>query len=113
MNTTAAINANAIRPAPWRRLATAARRIADDRSHEIPAGFATRVVAIAFARVEPTLSALFARLAWRAFGVASVLMIASVALNLGSAVEAIGGDDARLSAAVHDPVGEYLEAAQP
>lgn len=92
----------------WSRLAATARQVAAAECVQMPAGFATRVVAVAFARIEPPLSALFARFAWKACGLAALLMLATVAVNLGTVVRAIERDDKLTAAAVVDPVGEYL-----
>ncbi len=64
----------------WARLAAAARTVRDDREPSAPYGFATRVVAIAFAQ-ERRVATLFERFAFRALGVASLLALFSVALN--------------------------------
>jgi hypothetical protein len=65
----------------WQRLAAAARQVRDERDTAAPAGFATRVAAHAFARVEQPFSALFARFSWRALGFAALLALVSVAAN--------------------------------
>lgn len=94
--------------APWDRLAAAARRApADTRDASAPAGFATRVSALAFASVEPTFSALFARFSMRALGVCALLMVAGVALNLGTALKAFESEPV----AINDPVTEWFDAS--
>lgn len=65
---------------PWSRLTAAARQARDDREPELPYGFATRVVALAFAQ-ERRVASLFERFAFRAVGLASLLALFSVALN--------------------------------
>ena len=65
---------------PWTRLTTAARNAREDCDAAAPYGFATRVVALAFAQ-ERRVSSLFERFAMRAVGVASLLALFSVALN--------------------------------
>lgn len=65
---------------PWARLTAAARDAREDRDASAPYGFATRVVALAFAQ-ERRVSSLFERFAMRAVGVASLLALFSVALN--------------------------------
>ena len=65
---------------PWSRLTTAARAVHDERDATPPYGFATRVVALAFAQ-ERRMASLFERFAFRAVGVASLLALFSVALN--------------------------------
>lgn len=65
---------------PWSRLTASARELRDDRDTAAPFGFATRVAALALAQ-ERRISSAFDRFALRALGVASLLAIASVALN--------------------------------
>jgi hypothetical protein len=65
---------------PWSRLTAAARDVRDERDATPPYGFATRVVALAFAQ-ERHVASLFERFAFRAVGVASMLALFSVALN--------------------------------
>ena len=65
---------------PWSRLIAAAREVRDDRAAEAPYGFATRVVAIAFAQ-ERRVASLFERFAFRAVGVAALLALFSIVLN--------------------------------
>ena len=90
---------------PWSRLTAAARRAPDDRETAAPYGFATRVVALAFA---PERKASFAeRFALRAVGLSCLLAVLSVAVNYthlpaaadrpvatASAEEYAGGEDA-------------------
>ncbi|MBI4626048.1 MAG: hypothetical protein HY736_22860 [Verrucomicrobia bacterium] len=64
----------------WWRLTTAARQSPDERHVTAPYGFATRVAALAFAQ-ELTMSSVVERVALRAFGVACLLAILSVAVN--------------------------------
>ena len=95
-------------PPPWTRLVAAARLIpADQRDASAPLGFATRVSALGLAGIEPTFSALFARLSLRALGVCGLLMVLGVTLNLGSVLNAFETD----SVAVNDPVAEWFSAA--
>jgi hypothetical protein len=65
---------------PWSRLTAAAREVRTDRDAEAPFGFATRVVALAFAQ-ERRVASLFERFAFRAVGVASLLALFSIVLN--------------------------------
>lgn len=65
---------------PWTRLTAAARQVREERDASAPYGFATRVVALAFAQ-ERRVASLFERFALRAVGVASLLALFSVALN--------------------------------
>jgi hypothetical protein len=64
----------------WARLTSAARQVSDDRDTSAPYGFATRVVALAYAQEEKVVS-LLERFALRAVGLAALLAIGSVALN--------------------------------
>jgi hypothetical protein len=66
--------------AAWTRLTAAARTVRDERDAAAPYGFATRVVALAFAQ-ERRVASLFERFALRAMGVAALLALGSVALN--------------------------------
>jgi hypothetical protein len=94
---------------PWNRLVAAARLApADERDASAPFGFATRVSALGLARVEPTFSALFARISLRALGVCAVLMVLGVTLNLNSVLNAY---EAESSLTLNDPVGEWLGAS--
>ena len=94
---------------PWSRLVAAARQApADSRDESAPLGFATRVSALGLAGVEPTFSALFARLSLRALGVCAVLMVLGVTLNLNSVLNAY---EAESSLTLNDPVGEWLGAS--
>jgi hypothetical protein len=77
----------------WQRLAAAARQVRDERDTAAPAGFATRVAAHAFARVEQPFSALLARFSWRALGVAALLALASVAANYSSISALVSSSD--------------------
>ena len=65
---------------PWTRLTAAARDVREERDSSAPYGFATRVVALAFAQ-ERRVASLFERFAFKAAGVASLLALFSVALN--------------------------------
>ena len=65
---------------PWTRLTAAARDVREERDSSAPYGFATRVVALAFAQ-ERRVASLFERFAFKAVGVASLLALFSVALN--------------------------------
>ena len=74
---------------PWSRLTAAAREGREDRDASVPYGFATRVVALAFAQ-ERRVASLFERFALRAVGVASLLALFSIVLNY-PALSATGG----------------------
>lgn len=101
-----------MRPPPpsWLRLVAAARRRPPvEADLMVPPGFATRVVALAFASVgERPLLGLFERFSWRALGVAGGLAAASVLLNITPAVHAFQHD----IAAEQDPVAVVLDLAR-
>ncbi len=91
---------------PWNRLVAAARLAPiDEPDASAPLGFSTRVSALGLARVEPTFSALFARLSMRALGVCGLLMVLGVMLNFSSVLNAFETDS---SLTLNDPVGEWL-----
>ena len=73
----------------WNRLVTAARRLPDARGTAAPAGFGTRVAALALGRRAPV--SLLDLLAWRALGVACILALSAVALNYEEAARRLGG----------------------
>ncbi|MEI6861324.1 MAG: hypothetical protein WCL04_03640 [Verrucomicrobiota bacterium] len=88
----------------WPRLATVVRLAPPPAQADAPPGFATRVVALAFAARPPiTLAALCDVFSWRALAVAAIIAIVSVAANLNAV---LGSDDDVL--AVNDPVAEVL-----
>ena len=88
----------------WPRLAAAARLAPPDESGlAAPAGFATRVVALAQERA-PALVSLYELFSWRALAAAALIAIVSVAANLGSVLGS--ADDEPI--AVSDPVAEVL-----
>lgn len=92
----------------WDRLVAAARRApaGDLRPVEAPVGFATRVVAQAFARTgEASLLGLLDRFSWRALAVAFGLAVASVGLNFASARQVFLPD----TLADQDPVTVVLD----
>ncbi len=92
----------------WFRLVQAARLApADARDEAAPHGFSTRVAALAFATANPSLSAMLARLSWRALTVAALVMVVSVAANFKPLV-ATFSQDRDTTAALSDPVGDWL-----
>ncbi|HTJ77815.1 MAG TPA: hypothetical protein VL357_02360 [Rariglobus sp.] len=92
----------------WFRLAALARLAPSDASDEAaPPGFATRVAALAFAVAEPSLSAVLARLSWRALTVAAVVMLVTAAANF-SPLLASFSQDRDVATVLSDPVGEWL-----
>jgi hypothetical protein len=79
---------------PWNRLVAAARSApAEARADHPPYGFATRVAALAFERVERPLWGLYERFSWRALGLAAGLAVASAVLNVAPALQAFNDDD--------------------
>ena len=92
---------------PWPRLTAGARLApADTRDTAAPHGFATRVAALAFSRSEAEMQTVLARFAWRAFGVAAVLMVVSVFTNFTPALSAF---ESNYIATLSDPVTEWLD----
>ncbi len=92
---------------PWLRLVATARMVpADTREAVAPHGFATRVVALAFATSEFSMMSLFARLSWRALAVAAVVMLVSVVANFKPMLTSFDRD---ASMVLVDPVGEWLD----
>ena len=65
----------------WQNLVSAARSVRDDRATGAPYGFATRVVAQAFAAESRPAPLLLDRFCWRALSVAGLLAVAGVAAN--------------------------------
>ncbi len=91
----------------WPRLVAIARLApADERDAAAPSGFATRVVAIAFAVDEPSMTSVFTRLSWRALAVAALVMFVSVAANFKPMLTSLDRD---ASTVLVDPVGEWLD----
>jgi hypothetical protein len=77
---------------PWSRLVAAARHAPDGRDTVAPYGFATRVVALAFARERAVVS-LFDRFALRALGLACLLAVLSVAVNYSALTKSVLVED--------------------
>ena len=96
---------------PWSRLTAAARQVPDDRDPSAPLGFATRVVALAFAQ-ERRLDSLFERFSLRAVGVAGLLALLSVAVNYGvltSATASVAMADEESAVPTDDAVAVVLD----
>lgn len=91
---------------PWARLTAAARRAPDERETAAPYGFATRVVAQAFAQ-ERAAASLFDRFALRALGVACLLALLSVAVNYSVFSTSTTADD---DLPADDPISALLNA---
>ena len=92
----------------WFRLVAAARLApANKREEAAPAGFSTRVAALAFASAEASFSAMLARLSWRAVTVAALVMAVSIAANFDTLLASFSQDH-DVTAALSDPVGEWL-----
>lgn len=87
----------------WERLVARARRAPGEPAVAAPPGFATRLVARAFACPEPTAEVLLARFALRGFFVALTFSFASVVLSY-SALTASGDPET----AAGDSVAELL-----
>lgn len=89
----------------WSRL-TAAARLAprDEGDLTAPAGFATRVVALAQERA-PALASLYELFCWRALTAAALVAVVAVVTNLGPVLRAVEDD----ALAVSDPVAEVLD----
>lgn len=101
------MNPNASRD-PWSRLVTAARTVRDDRDTTAPYGFATRVAALAFSQERRVVS-VFDRFALRAFGVACLLAIASVAVNY-SVMKTSAPAEEHIAGVTDDPMTVLLDA---
>jgi hypothetical protein len=69
-------------PSPWERLASAARRAPQESDAAAPYGFATRVVAQAFAMPPSNAQALLERLALRGFIAAGAMGLAAAAYGV-------------------------------
>lgn len=93
---------------PWSRLVAAARQVGDTRDCAAPYGFATRIVALAFAQ-ERSVASLFDRFALRAVGVACLLAIASIAINYSSMTRSQSADEP-VATATDDPMALLLDA---
>lgn len=91
---------------PWSRLVSAARLVRDDRDVAAPYGFSTRVAALAFS-TERRVATLFDRFALRALGVASLLALASIAINYSSLLHQPTPVEEQASA--DDPMSELLD----
>jgi len=92
----------------WQELVDLARKAPrqDGGVVNVPFGFATRVVAQAFAPVERGVASLFEPFAFRALSLASLLAIAAVAANVSPVLQALGDEIAVVNG---DPIGELLE----
>lgn len=97
---------------PWDRLVAAARRASDDLAGDFspPAGFVTRVVALAALSSSAAGTALFERLALRALGCAVAVMMVSVVWSVAPTATAASAEDRTLD--LLDPVGEVLQLVQ-
>ncbi|MFH1496957.1 MAG: hypothetical protein ABII82_03945 [Verrucomicrobiota bacterium] len=97
---------------PWERLVAAARRAPDELAGDLvsPAGFATRVVALAGVSAQAAGTAPFERLALRALGCAVAVMMLSAVWSIAPTATAAAADDRALD--LIDPVGEVLQLVQ-
>jgi len=92
-------------PTAWPRLAAAARLAPrDEGGLAAPAGFATRVVALAQERA-PALASLYELLSWRALTAAALVAAVAVVTNLGPVLRSAEDDTLTVS----DPVAEVLD----
>ncbi len=88
----------------WQKLTTAARRAPEDTaSLQAPYGFATRVVAQAFAVADRPVAQMIEGLSWRALGISALIMIAVVAINLSPVLNSI---DDEVTALTDDEITE-------
>lgn len=90
---------------PWWRLTAAARQTPLTRDEAAPYGFATRVAARAWTGNALPVSSLFPQWSWRALGVATVLALATLAVNY-EALAQRSVEDTVLSA---DPVAAVVD----
>lgn len=87
----------------WKLAAAAARRVAEERPTEAPFGFATRVVTHWKASPEPSIAAIWQRLAWRVLGGVAAALLAMIALDA-----AASAPDDPLTADIGDTVSEVF-----
>lgn len=85
----------------WQRLIALARQI-PARETAVPAGFATRVTALASAAPLPNPWAVLERLAWRGFVAAAVCGVAAVAYSF-SGLMPDGSDDVPVETLTFNP----------
>ena len=92
----------------WQELVDLARKAPqqDEGVVKVPLGFATRVVAQAFAPAERGVASLFEPFALRALSLASLMAIAAVAANFSPVLQALGDEIAVVNG---DPIAELLE----
>jgi hypothetical protein len=88
----------------WRRLAAAAAKAPDSLETSAPFGFASRVVARAFERQQPSFSTVLDRLSWRALAVSCVLTAICIASSYSSWASL-----AEEESVPQDPVSEIIE----
>lgn len=97
---------------PWMRLAAAARRAPDGRDTAAPYGFATRVVALAYAQ-ERKMTSLLERFSLRALGLACLLTGLTVATNYSVVIKLFTEEEAIVAPVTmtDDPVAELIDVA--
>ena len=97
-NTPATTAAAPARATAWPRLAAAARAAiaADTRDAAAPYGFATRIAARALGPQYAAAAPLLVRYAMRAFGLACLLAIFLVSINIGTIIRDINDEAAAL-----------------
>lgn len=77
----------------WQRLVAAARHAPDERSVDAPYGFATRVVAVAWANDRRGVDgSLFERWSWRALTIAGMFAAVTVMASYTSATPSLDDD---------------------
>lgn len=87
----------------WQRLTALARQAPADRDDAAPAGFATRVAALANAAPLPNPWSVFERFALRGFVAAAVCGVAAVAFSF-SGLMPDGSDDVPMETLAFNPV---------
>ena len=87
----------------WNRLAAGARLAPSPAGAPAPIGFATRVVARAFAAQTASPTSLYELFSWRAVAAAVILALGSIAFNF----HAVASTDEDVLV-VNDPVAEVL-----
>jgi len=95
----------------WQRLIAAAQKAPSAGDTSAPYGFSTRVVALAFADSPRSLAVLSPRIWLRAFGVACILAVGSVAANYSVITSVFTDEPAAAPSSIDDPVAEVVDMA--
>lgn len=90
----------------WQHLTAAARQAPDTRDCAAPYGFATRVVAQAFAAPKNTLALAFQRLSWQALGLSCLLALACLLSTYAFRPAPVVLDE---DGELRDPIAEVIE----